>query len=330
MTTYSLGSHALGVFVLAALITGCATTVKKTESSLADQQLTFATPQEALQALREAASSGNKQELTNLFGPAAKEFIDSGDAVADAESIKKFSLALQERTALTTVSIEEQGKPKLAFADIMVGSHEWPFPVPLFWLNGRWQFDGAFGKDEIIARRIGENELRVLSVCSGYVEAQKEYFSAVRKGNNVRQYAARLFSTPGKEDGLYWDTVSAGAKSPMGPFVAKAEAEGYKLPDGGKSEPYHGYFFRILTAQGKNARGGEKNYLVNRKMTAGFAMLAYPAKWDESGIMTFMVGPDGVVYEKNLGPDTTGLAAKISSYNPDPSWRPAGKPSKRS
>ena len=256
-----------------------------------------------------------------IFGPEARDLLDSGDPVADEQNLKAAAALSAEKAEAVELILRD--RPKQPRVAVLLGGDDWPFPIPIVEENGKWRFDTALGKEEILNRRIGDNELNVIGLCKEYAESQNEYQSVDRDGSGVRQFAAKFFSSPGKKDGLYWDAAPGEALSPMGPLIADAASDGYvKTADANGHKPFHGYYFRILTSQGPNARGGAKNYIKNGKMTEGFAMLAYPAKWDVSGDMTFIVGPDGVLYQKNLGEKTAEEAAKINKFDPDLSWRP--------
>jgi hypothetical protein len=203
-----------------------------------------------------------------------------------------------------------------------VGSDEWPFPIPIVKAGNGWRFDTGAGKQEILARRVGGNELKAIQVCLAYVDAQKEYaMKKARQGEGLLEYAQKFVSTPGKQDGLYWEAGEGQEQSPIGPLFSAARDQGYSgKPLGEEPEPYHGYFYRILTAQGKNAPGGAQDYVVGGKMIGGFALIAYPAHYGASGVMTFIVNHDGVVYQKKLGKDTKKAAQAMKAFNPDKTW----------
>jgi hypothetical protein len=211
------------------------------------------------------------------------------------------------------------------FVILEVGDDLWPFPIPIVKTNGGWYFDTAVGKEELLNRRIGTNELATIPVMRAYVDAQREYASEDRDGSEILKYAQRLVSSPGKHDGLYWPLEPGGEESPLGPLVAYAQEEGYNPEIRAEEEvergPYHGYHFKILTRQGKHARGGQYNYVINGNMIAGFALVAWPAEYGDSGIMTFIVNQQGRVYQKDLGPNTAKLARNMTEYDPDPTWR---------
>jgi len=282
----------------------------------APAQQTFDTPQAALDALKAAVQANDKETLKQIFGPQVED-LKSGDPVQDAADIEAFAARLKTAARLEQASQEHM--------TVLVGPEEHPFAVPIARKDGKWFFDTAAGKEELLNRRIGRNELGALSVCLAYVAAQREYYLSGAAGTGVPEYAQRLRSTPGKHDGLYWETRPDEAPSPLGPLVALAQSEGYGRPkseSGEQSQPYHGYLYRILTRQGKSAPGGKYNYVMNGHMVAGFALVAYPVQWGSSGIMTFLVGPTGKVYQKNLGDKTLELAQKIKEYAPDDSWTP--------
>jgi hypothetical protein len=202
-----------------------------------------------------------------------------------------------------------------------VGTNDWPFPIPLVQQNGRWFFDTAAGKEELLNRRIGQNELAALEVARAYVQAQREYASRDRDGDEVLEYATKLNSSPGNHDGLYWPPEPGGEISPLGPLVANAQGEGYRFRrEGGAQEPFHGYFFKMLTRQGRHAAGGKYDYVINGNMIGGFALVAWPAEYGDTGVMTFIVNQQGVVWQKDLGAKTGKVAAQMKAYDPDASW----------
>jgi hypothetical protein len=271
----------------------------------------FATPQEAAQALVDAAGQNDTAALMKLFGPQGSDIVRSGDAAEDKDARAEFARRAHEKMQVQM----EASNPNRAV--IIAGNDNWPLPIPLVRTKaGQWHFDIARGRVEILARRIGRNELAAIDVCRGYVEAQMEYGSQDRNGNGVLDYAQRIVSSPGKKNGLYWE----GAPDNL---VPKAFRDAAAAIGGGKApEPYHGYYFRVLTSQGPDAPGGAQPYIVKGDMIGGFALLAYPAKYGDSGIKTFIVNHRGVVYEKDLGPSTATLAAQITRFNPDKTWQP--------
>jgi hypothetical protein len=271
-------------------------------------QTTYASASAAVTALVAACKSGDEDELLKVLGPSGKDLISSGDPVADKKSQQGFVKNYGVKHRLTA---EAQG-----YETLIVGTDDWPMPIPIVRDGERWYFDSARGHDEIINRRIGANELGAIAVCEGYVEAQKMYAAKGHDGLPAGLYAQRLVSTEGKHDGLYWPQVPGKPMSPMGPAVAQASAEGYT----GASDPYHGYYYRLLKEQGPDAEGGAKSYLVNGQLSGGFALLAYPATYGVSGIMSFLVDQNGVVLQKDLGDDTANAAKQITAYNPTPDW----------
>ena len=274
----------------------------------------YATPDEAIQALLDAVAGGESGAIAKVLGAAPGE-LGSGDAVDDANALQDFLAAAEE-----AVNIEQKESDD-DLAVVTMGEDDWPFPIPLVRDAQGWYFDTATGKEEIFNRRIGRNELSTIETLRAYVQAQDEYASEDRNGDGVKEYARRLTSTEGNRDGLYWPTAEGESQSPMGPLIAEAVAEGYKPGQGGGSKPYHGYLFRALTAQGANAPGGVKDYLVDGHLTGGFALLAYPAEYGNSGIKSFLVNQSGIVYENDLGPDTATTAAAIKNYDPGKAGR---------
>jgi hypothetical protein len=275
-------------------------------------QRMFASPADAQKALLAATKAKDQVALHEIFGPDLDELL-SGDATQDAIEAEHFSAALAEMCNPVKV-----GDDEVVF---YIGAKNWPFPIPLVRAQGQWFFDLAAGKEEILNRRIGEDELTAISVCSAYISAQHEYASVDRNNDGVLNYAQRISSTPGKEDGLYWDPVAGEDPSPFGPLVADARDEGYVQGNPvGRREPYHGYLFKILKEQGPDAPGGQYNYIINGNMIAGFALVAYPAHWGESGVMTFIVNQQGKIYQSNLGEKSADLASAMTVFNPDKSW----------
>jgi len=273
----------------------------------------FQTPDEGAKALLNAARSDDLGQLAALFGSSHAGLLSSGDDVEDKNNRADF-VGLAEKKMKT----ETVGEDK---AIIHVGDTDWPFPIPLVKKGESWQFDAEQGKQEILDRRIGRNELSTLAVMRGYVEAQFDYASADRDDDDVSEYAQKLRSEPGKFDGLYWEAGPGQPQSPLGPLIAEAKAGGYQMEKASeKPVPYHGYFYRILTRQGPAAPGGKYDYIINGNMIAGFGVVAYPAQYAASGIMTFIVNHQGKVYQKDLGPQTAQLASGLKEYNPDTSW----------
>jgi hypothetical protein len=279
----------------------------------------FSSPQAAVDALKAAVEARDTNALRAIFGPAGHALV-SVDVVEAAEERELFMSRVKEKVNLVAASDSKQ--------ELQLGADGWSFPIPLVKQDGQWLFDVEAGGEEILNRRIGANELGALQVCRAYVQAQREYASVARDGTEVLAYAQHLRSTPGTHDGLYWSMRTGDELSPLGPLVAAARVEGYRqqtriLSD--EQSPYHGYYFRILTRQGKHAPGGKYNYIINGHMIAGFALVAWPAEWDNTGVMTFIVNQQGKVYQKNLGPKTASIAEATTVYNPDNTWRPAGE-----
>lgn len=271
----------------------------------------FDSPDSAMTALASALRHGQTERVVSFFGPGSKTLISSGDAVADRQARARFLAAFDESHKIVYRGDNE--------AILVVGDNEWPFPIPAVKRGDGWQFDTSAGKQEILNRRIGANELDAIEVCRAYVDAQRDYATVDRNGDGVLEYAQRFLSSPGKHDGLYWPATSAEDESPIGPLMASARAEGYST-ELGKPRPYHGYFYRILTKQGPDAPGGAMDYVVRGRMIGGFALVAYPAQYGVSGIMTFIVNHDGIVRQKDLGPETAKKAKEMTRYDPDASW----------
>jgi hypothetical protein len=277
------------------------------------KQKTFEKPEAAVEALVKALRDGSEKELLAIFGPGSETLISSGDKIDDRERRENFVRLYGEANRLEPAGDRE--------VIVHVGKNDWPFPIPIVKAGESWRFDTKQGREEILNRRIGENELDAIQTCLAIVDSQREYAAVDRNGDGLLEYAQKFYSTRGKMDGLYWEVKPGEKPSPLGPLVAKAQGEGY-MP-GGKPAPYNGYFFRILTAQGKSARGGAYSYLVKGKMVGGFAVVAYPATYAVSGVKTFIVNHEGVVYEKDLGLKTVKLAKSMKAYNPDKTWEKA-------
>jgi hypothetical protein len=276
---------------------------------------TFSTPQAAAEALIDAAEKFDVPALDAIFGSAGKEIIHTGEPVRDREIAKQF--AQQARTKME-ISVDPKSKRR---AFISVGNDAWPFPVPIVKSGTSWSFDSKAGLNEILLRRIGRNELDAIEISRGFVEAQHEYALTKHRGSAVNQYAQKIISTPGKQDGLAWQNPDGTWGGPVGENVARAIERGYTS----KAEPYHGYFFKVLKGQGPAAPLGRMDYVVNGAMIGGFALIAFPAQYEVTGVKSFMVSNDGVVYEKDLGPKTLEIAQKIDRFNPDKSWSPVLK-----
>jgi hypothetical protein len=273
---------------------------------------TFDSPQRAADALVAAAETFDTQTLAQLFGPAFKEIVLTGEAGQDRERATEFATKAREKMS---VSVDSRSGAR---AFVLVGDDDWPFPIPLVKRGARWSFDTAAGRQEMLYRRIGANELDAIQICRGYVDAQHEYALQKREGFDVNQYAQRIISTPGTQDGLAWKNADGTWGGPVGEEIARVIAQGYT----NRTEPYHGYFFKVLKGQGPAAPLGQMDFVVNGVMIGGFALVAAPAKYDVSGVKTFLVSHDGVVYEKDLGPTTLDQFTKMERFNPDKSWTP--------
>lgn len=278
------------------------------------QQDTFSTPGKAVDALVAANRSGSTSELVKILGPDSERLVSSGDPVADQAVRTRFVAAYD-----VSHKLESHGPNQ---AVLIVGKQDWSFPIPLVRDGTVWRFDTKDGERKILERRIGRNELKVIEVCRAYVEAQREYAGEIRLASGHLQYAQHLLSTSDKHDGLYWPTGGGQEQSPLGPLIAKARATGYFGKDN-ESRPFYGYYYKILTRQGPSAPGGAKDYIVDGHMTGGFAMLAFPARYGNSGIMTFIVNQDGIVYQKDLGPNTASIARNMTQFDPDATWKPS-------
>ena len=273
-------------------------------------QRSFASPEEAAQALAAALKAHSTKAVLGVLGEDAQPLISSGDSVADQKVRERFLHSYEEVHSLVP---GEGGETVLH-----VGTDDWPFPIPLVKSDAGWRFDAKAGKEEILDRRIGANELSAIQSCLAYVDAQREYYQRNPDQASLLHYAQKLASSPGKRDGLYWEAKPDQEESPLGPKFARARAEGYA--GSGKGAPYHGYYFRLLTAQGPAAAGGAYDYLAHGRMIGGFGLVAYPAKWD-SGVMTFIVNQDGAVFQRDFGPDTAAKAKAIKAFNPDDAWK---------
>lgn len=290
---------------------------------------TFASPAEAATAFVAAARKHDVRGLESLLGPNGQDVIESGDSVEDNAALDQFIAAYDMKSELVPDSPEK--------TTWHLGAGDWTLPIPIIMKSGRWQFDAEAGYDEIIDRRIGRNEANAIEAALAYVDAQREYASIDHNGDRLPEYAQRLISTPGKQDGLYWSVQGNEPPSPLGKYFAQADAEAYLQEAANKAKnaasdatpqpsPYYGYYYKILTSQGPDAQGGAYDYMVDGKLIGGFALVAWPADYRNSGIMTFMINHDGVVYQKDLGPDTESAVKNITAYNPDGTWEKAPLP----
>ena len=302
----------------AALILTCAMAVTlpgcgRTESE--DQGRGFPDPRSAVLELDRVVKAGDASEMMVIFGPAAKVLVDSSDAVTARRNQQVFSAAVAERWHL-----EDAGPDRKT---LVIGFEEWPFPIPLARDKGVWRFDTTAGAEEVLARRIGRNELAVIRLCQTYIGAQRRYAKYGHGGKRAGIYAATFGSDPGRENGLYWEARHGQRRSPLGELLAAAAVEALPQPGSGQGpQPFLGYHFRILTAQGPAAPGGARDYVVNGELTGGFALIAWPAQYDVTGVMTFIVNDNGIVWERDLGADTAAVARTISTYDPNTSWTP--------
>lgn len=281
-------------------------------------QKTFSTPAAAADALAVAAQKNDAQEMLAILGASSQDLASSGDKVADKESRDRFTTKYHEMHRFAAI-----GEGRMI---LYIGAENWPTPIPLQKNGSQWYFDTASAKQEILYRRIGANELNVIKVCQAIVDGELDYYGALHDGDSVHQYAQKFGSTPGKHDGLYWKVNAGEPESPIGPLIAQAATEGYKhhaaQTGQDKPLPFHGYIYKLLTSQGADAPGGAKSYVVGGKMTGGFALVAYPVSYKDSGVMTFVVSQDGQIYQKDLGAQTRQIATGMVEYNPDATWQP--------
>ncbi|MGD0102713.1 MAG: DUF2950 domain-containing protein [Rhodopila sp.] len=277
----------------------------------------FASPDAAIDTLVAAVRAGNVAQLRLLFGEAGLRDVSAGDPVANEAQRQKFVAAYDAKHA-----IDVKGDA----ATLSIGADDWPFAIPLKHASQGWTFDVAAGREEILDRRIGANELYTQQVMLAYVDAQIEYMQDLHDGNKLHVYAARLLSSPGKHDGLYWPTEVDQSPSPLGPLIAEARAAGYHPGENAEQQPFHGYYFGMLKGQGPHAPGGAYDYVVNGKMLGGFGLVAWPAHWGSTGVKTFVVNQDGEIYEKDLGPTTPAIAKGMTRFDPDTTWQKVGAP----
>jgi hypothetical protein len=281
----------------------------KTAKAAPANQPSFASPEAGFEALVAALRAGDAQQLARLLGPGHQRIVDSGDNAADRAAWARF---VADYDAKHSIQLEGDAK-----AMLVIGTEDWPMPIPLVKGESGWTLDTAAGEEELIARRIGRNELDAIQVCLAFVDMEREYAEVDRNGDGLLEYTAKLISSPGKRDGLYWPTKEGEPQSPAGPRLAAADPQAKGRTTG---SPYHGYYYKVLTAQGKNAPGGARNYLANGKLIGGVALIAYPATYLASGVKTFMCNLDGVVYEKDFGTATAAAVSKIKAYDPDSTW----------
>jgi hypothetical protein len=305
-----------GVAVWAILLTptllGGQSAAKTTQASVGAGAKAFNTPQQAADALVDAAEKFDVRAIEEIFGPDGDDIVLSGEYPQDRQRSANFAAEAREKKS---VSVDPK-RGNRAF--LLVGDEDWPLPVPLVKLGDKWYFDAKAGREELLHRRVGGNELDAIDICRGYVEAQQEYALQKREGYEVNQYAQRIVSNPGKQDGLAWQNADGKWEGPIGEKIARAIEQGYSTG----AEPYHGYFFKILKGQGPAAPLGEMNFVIKGVMIGGFALVAAPAEYGETGVKTFIVSHDGVVYQKDLGPATLNEFEKMELFNPDPSWKP--------
>jgi hypothetical protein len=306
------GGNPRWLVVAIALLAIVAHALPATPAGAAAPARAFDTPEQAVQALIAAARRGDDKALAEIFGPAGRALLSSGDPVADRRARERF---VQDYDAAQRL---EAGGGKVV---LVVGRDEFPFPIPIVPDGPVWRFDVRAGQEEILARRIGRHELAAMKVSLAVVDDQREYYAQDPDRNGILEYAQRFASTPGKRDGLHWETNPGTPPSPLGPVVARARSAGYAATGASGPTPYWGYYYRILTAQGPSAPGGAYEYLAGGRMIGGFAMVAYPARYGASGVMTFITNHDGVVYEKDLGPQTATLARQMRTFNPDDTWK---------
>lgn len=292
-----------------ALAPGMSTFASAAEPS----QRTFASPEMAAAALAKAWHSGSRAALLKIFGPAGVKLVISGDKVAEK--------AIRARLASAYDSLHRIERDRPNHAYLIIGKKGFQLPIPLVRQAGAWHFDTKAGEEKILERRIGRNELNAIRVCRTYVEAQREYAGDNSRDNGLHEYATKIVSSEGRHDGLYWPTKAGERESPFGPLIARANAEGYGVTSANTRLPFHGYYFKILTRQGSNAPGGALDYIAHGHMVKGFAMVAFPAKYGSSGIMTFVVNQYGIIYEKDLGPQTGEIARQMTVFDPDHTWK---------
>jgi hypothetical protein len=300
-------------FTISLLACACAVLPARIHAAgSSDAQQSFPSSEAAIVALQTDVAANDRSALAKLFGPEFHELM-TGDKVQDANNMKRFAADMAQRCHPV-----EDGADKIT---LEIGSNSWPMPIPLVQVDGQWHFDTPTGREEIINRHVGKDELTAIGVCRAYVTAQRQYASENPNGSVRTQYAQHFKSSPGKKDGLYWVAADNESASPFGPLVAEAQTEGYVVHKKGTGpHPFHGYYFRILTQQGEAAFGGKMSYISEGALTKGFALVAYPEHWDQSGVMTFIVNQDGKVLQRNFGEETSQVAGALKEYNPDSDW----------
>lgn len=309
---FQLMGRTLAIILLSTLFAAQPWQAEAQNPNSSGPQRQFATPEDAVKALREAAKAGDRTAMREIFGPRIHELM-TGDEIQDRTNFAAFSQAVED-----TCKPEREADDRII---LNIGPENWSFPIPLVKTNGQWVFDTAAGVEEIINRHVGRDELNAIAVCRDYVVAQNKYFKEDRDGSGVMKYAKKFKSAPGKKDGLYWETTTNEEASPFGALVAEAHEEGYGNSHSTGLHAFHGYFFRVLMAQGPAAPGGKKSYLGKGNLIKGFALIAYPEHWGRSGIMTFIVNQEGKVYQRNFANDTQQIASTITEYNPDRKWK---------
>ncbi|MGE5277120.1 MAG: DUF2950 domain-containing protein [Acidobacteriota bacterium] len=311
-----LGSGMICVLLLASAVDASAQSKSKPAAPAAVRQRTFDTPKAAADALIAAAESYDVPALKEILGPEGEDIVATSDPVQDKNQLEAFAAKAREKTEI----VSDAKKPNLA--TLSIGDQDWPMPIPIVRKGGRWLFDSKAGRKEILYRRIGGNELNAIEACLNFVEAQHEYALEKHDGSGLNQYAQKIISTEGKQDGLVWRNPDGTFGGPLGEELARAIAEGYSK----KAEPFHGYYFKVLKGQGPAAPLGKIDFVVKGVMIGGFALVAAPADYRVTGVKTFIVSHDGVVYEKDLGPKTVEAFKKMERYNPDKTWSPVEEP----
>jgi hypothetical protein len=304
-----LGWH-IGVALIVSLLVAFAGFAEAASKS--PQQKAFGSPEEAVKAFVDSVKSNDVKAMGTILGPGSAKIISSGDAAADQKDREVFVKAYETKNKIDMASDTK--------AVLSIGEKEWPMPIPIVKKGSAWIFDSKAGAEELLSRRIGMNELNTIKFCEAYVDAQQEYVMKDNDGDGLLEYAQKFVSTPGKKDGLYWATKEGEPLSPLGPLAADAVKEGYGKKKTNGQVPFHGYYYKMLKAQGKNAPGGAYDYVVNGNMIGGFALVAYPAQYGSSGVMTFIVSHDGVVYQKDLGKETTNVVTAMKLFDPDKTW----------